>query len=95
MSESLSLPEDFGEIVVDLDLNDNDILNVNTLNYNNLNPPIDDSKDGFISATEIVVNPTVGDDGTGTRGEISLPFLTLAAAYAASQPGGRYYLSCR
>lgn len=38
-----------------------------------------------ISATEIVVNPSVGNDSTGTRGSSDAPFKTLAAAYNASQ----------
>lgn len=39
------------------------------------------------SATQIYVNPTLGNDGTGLRGDSTKPFLTLAAAVAASSAG--------
>ena len=41
---------------------------------------------GLLSETELLVNPTHGNDSTGVRGDGSKPFATLFGAYGASQP---------
>ena len=72
----------------DLDLNSNDILNAGTINYTALNPPVSGgSGDTTISASELIVNPSIGDDNTGLRGDSRKPFATLANAYAIAQDG--------
>jgi len=70
----------------DLDMGGNDILNCGTLNYTALNPPVSGgSGDTTISSTELIVNPSIGDDNTGQRGDSRKPFETLAAAFAIAQ----------
>jgi hypothetical protein len=48
-----------------------------------------DNNRSTISQTEIIVNPSTGDDGTGLRGDITKPFLTLKGAYDASLDGDK------
>lgn len=43
--------------------------------------------DTTLSATELIVNPTTGDDLTGARGDSNKPYATLSAAYTAALDG--------